>query len=98
MFREAAAKRGLHPDETTVVVQGFGNVGSWAARIITQLGCRLIGASDVNRAIRSDGGIDAAALASHAAAGGKLVEFKPPARQPAIEPISHEALLATPCE
>ena len=34
MFREAAPAVGLRPDETTVVVQGFGNVGSWAARII----------------------------------------------------------------
>jgi glutamate dehydrogenase (NAD(P)+) len=98
MFREAAAKRGLRPDETTVVVQGFGNVGSWAARIITQLGCRLIGASDVYGGIRSDGGIDAEALAAHAAAGGKLVDFQPAAGEPAIEPISHEELLATPCD
>jgi glutamate dehydrogenase (NAD(P)+) len=98
MFREAAAKRGLRPDDTTVVVQGFGNVGSWAARIITELGCRLIGASDVNGAIRSDGGIDAAALASHAAAGGKLPDFQPAPGEPAIARISHEELLATPCD
>src|ERR671925_822229 len=34
MFREAAPTLGLTPSDCTVVVQGFGNVGSWAARII----------------------------------------------------------------
>ena len=98
MFREAAGKIGMHPDETTFVVQGFGNVGSWAARIMAQLGCRMIGASDVHGAIRSDGGIDAVALASHAAAGGTLADFQPAAGAPAIEQISHEELLATRCD
>jgi glutamate dehydrogenase (NAD(P)+) len=98
MYREAAAKRGLRPDASTVVVQGFGNVGSWAARIITQLGCRLIGASDVYGAIRSEGGIDAEALALHAAAGGKLHDFVPGAGQPAVERITNDELLATSCD
>jgi glutamate dehydrogenase/leucine dehydrogenase len=34
LFREAAPALGLNPSETRVVVQGFGNVGSWAARIL----------------------------------------------------------------
>ena len=38
-YREAARALGLHPDTTRVAVQGFGNVGSWAARLMTQLGC-----------------------------------------------------------
>ena len=38
MFREAAPQIGLDPAGTTFVVQGFGNVGSWAARIMEQLG------------------------------------------------------------
>ena len=40
MFREAAPQLGLSPADTTFVVQGFGNVGSWAARIMQQLGCQ----------------------------------------------------------
>ena len=39
MFREAAPSLGLQPADTRVVVQGFGNVGWWAARIMAQLGC-----------------------------------------------------------
>jgi len=40
LFREAARSLGLRPEETRVVVQGFGNVGSWAARLFCQLGCK----------------------------------------------------------
>src|SRR4051812_30177074 len=72
LYREAASSLGLTPSETRVVVQGYGNVGSWAARIMQQLGCRLVAASDAHGAIRDDGGIDANALADHVAAGGKL--------------------------
>ena len=42
MFREAAPHLGLSPADTTFVVQGFGNVGSWAARIMQQLGAKMV--------------------------------------------------------
>jgi glutamate dehydrogenase (NAD(P)+) len=65
-YREAAGALDLHPDGTRVVIQGFGNVGSWAARIITQLGCKLVGVSNISGAIQSEAGIDAEAFeASH---------------------------------
>src|SRR5437762_8126896 len=75
MFREAAPHIGLSPTDTTFVVQGFGNVGSWAARIMQQLGARMIAVSDASGAIRSDAGIDANALVDHIAAGGVTTEF-----------------------
>ena len=56
LYREAAPKLGLSPSQTTVVVQGFGNVGSWAARILQQLGVKIIGVSNADGAIRSDDG------------------------------------------
>jgi glutamate dehydrogenase (NAD(P)+) len=92
MFREAAPRAGLTPSESTCVVQGFGNVGSWAARILGQLGVRLIGVSDADGAIRSEAGIDASKLAEFLASGGKITEFE------GTEPISHEDLLAIPCD
>jgi len=49
MFREAAPHLGLSPAETTFAVQGFGNVGSWAARIMQQLGCRMVAVSDAHQ-------------------------------------------------
>jgi len=92
MFREAAPHLGMAPAETTFVVQGYGNVGSWAARIMQQLGCTMVGASDAKGAIRNDGGIDADALEEFIKQDGKLPEYE---GADAIEP---DDLLAVPCD
>jgi glutamate dehydrogenase (NAD(P)+) len=92
MFREAAPQIGLSPADSTFVVQGYGNVGSWAARILQQLGSKMVGASDATGAIRSDGGIDADDLARHITEGGKLTEY------PGAEVISPDDLLAIECD
>ena len=92
LFREAAPAHGLIPSETRFAVQGYGNVGSWAARIMQQLGATMVAASDAQGAIRSDGGIDANVLAQHVAAGGTVAEFE------AAEAVGPEDFLRTPCE
>src|SRR5947207_3310429 len=76
MFREAAPHLGISPADTTFTVQGYGNVSSWAARIMQQLGARMVAASDASGAIRNDAGIDANALQDHITAGGKLTDFE----------------------
>jgi glutamate dehydrogenase (NAD(P)+) len=92
MFREAAPQLGLTPADCTFVVQGYGNVGSWAARILQQLGAKMIGASDATGAIHGEAGIDADELAHHLREGGKLTEF------PGAEVISPDDLLAIECD
>lgn len=94
LFREAARSLGLHPDETSVVVQGFGNVGSWAARLFCQLGCKIVGASDVHGAIRSPTGIDPEALLAHIRQGGKLPEYS----GPGVEAITPDQLMQLDCQ
>ena len=89
--RQAARALGLHPDSTRVAIEGFGNVGSWAARIMTQLGCKL-GVSNTSGAIHFEEGIDPEVLAQHLLEGGKLVEY------PAAEPIAAVELMALDCE
>jgi glutamate dehydrogenase (NAD(P)+) len=91
-YAEAARRSGLTPEATRVVLQGFGNVGSWAARIFTQLGCVVIGVGNSSGAIRCEAGIDPNALAVHLAYGGRLAEY------PQAEPIAPEELLALDCE
>ena len=75
MYREAAPHLGLTPADTTFVVQGYGNVGSWAARIMQQLGCKMVGASDANGAIRNDAGIDANALEEYIQQDGVMTAY-----------------------
>jgi glutamate dehydrogenase (NAD(P)+) len=92
MFREAAPQLGLTPAETTFVVQGYGNVGSWAARIMQQLGCRMVGVSDANGAVKSPAGIDADKLEEFIQKGGKLPDFE------GVEQIDPEDLLGVECD
>ena len=74
-YCEAARALALRPEATRVVVQGFGNVGSWVAQIMTELGCKLVGVSDVSGAIHCDGGFDPNSLLLHLANGGKLGDY-----------------------
>jgi glutamate dehydrogenase (NAD(P)+) len=92
MFREAAPHLGMTPSETTFAVQGYGNVGSWAARIMQQLGCTMVAVSDANGAIRNDAGIDANALYDFVSEGGVITEFE------GAEPIDADDLIAVPCD
>jgi len=92
MFREAAPQLSLSPADTTFVVQGYGNVGSWAARLMQQLGSTMVAVSDANGAIRSDHGIDANALHEHISKGGLISEFE------GAEEIDPDDLVAVPCD
>ena len=92
MFREAAPQLGLSPADTTFAIQGYGNVGSWAARIMQQLGAKMVAVSDANGAIRSDAGIDANALYAHISGGRPITEFE------GAESIDPDDLIAVPCD
>ena len=92
MYREAAPVLDLTPSDTRVVVQGFGNVGSWAARLMQELDATMVGISDASGAIRSDEGIDADALAQHVREGGSLPEFG------GVDQIEPDELLEVECE
>src|SRR3954453_20065590 len=78
MFEEAAEDFGIDPTDVRFIVQGYGNVGSWAARILQDLGAPLIGSSDAHGAIVDEGGIDAAKLAEHVQDGGEVPDFEGP--------------------
>jgi glutamate dehydrogenase (NAD(P)+) len=92
MYREAAPRLDLKPEDTRFVVQGFGNVGSWAARIMQDMGCTMVGASDADGAIRSDKGIDAERLAEMVREGADVPDYEE------ADAISPDELLEIECE
>jgi glutamate dehydrogenase (NAD(P)+) len=92
MFEEAAEDFGIDPTDVRFIVQGYGNVGSWAARILQDLGATLIGASDAHGAIVDEGGIDAAKLAEHVQDGGEVPDFEGP------QQLSHDDLFEVDCD
>jgi glutamate dehydrogenase (NAD(P)+) len=57
-------------------VIGYGNVGSWTARILAKQGAKLVAVMDHTGGIRNDGGIDTEALAAHVAQTGGVANFK----------------------
>jgi glutamate dehydrogenase (NAD(P)+) len=56
--KEALAHLGMPVKGTTVVVQGFGNVGSVAAQLLQREGCKIIGISDRTGGLVNTNGID----------------------------------------
>ena len=84
---EAARDYGLDLDGATVAVQGFGNVGSWFARLAPELGCRIVAVSDVRGGVARREGIDVEALLGHVRESGSVVDA------PGTEPIGNDDLL-----
>jgi glutamate dehydrogenase (NAD(P)+) len=56
--REAMEHLGMPMQGATVAVQGFGNVGSVAARLLAREGCKVVAISDRFVALHNAGGID----------------------------------------
>jgi len=56
--RSAMAKLHMDPTQSTCVVQGFGNVGSISAKLISMLGVKIVGISDVSGGYHNPEGIN----------------------------------------
>ena len=61
----ALKKMGLKPSEVTAVVQGFGNVGSHAARLLAEQGIKIVGIGDHSASYYNENGIDVKAALEH---------------------------------
>jgi glutamate dehydrogenase (NAD(P)+) len=75
------------PEEVTIAIQGFGNVGSFAARIASERGYRVVAVSDVDGGIHAPDGLDVEAAIAHVAESGSVVDL------PGTEPIDNDELL-----
>ena len=56
--RESAAKWNIDLKNAKVVIQGFGNVGSYAAKFLHEYGCKIIAVSDVSGGLNDPDGLD----------------------------------------
>jgi len=90
---EAALRRQNRPMAgLRVAVQGFGNVGSFFAKFVAELGATVVAISDSRGAIHNANGIDVAAAFAHKRAGGALGELKGGDR------MTNEELLLVDCD
>ncbi|HEY4088998.1 MAG TPA: Glu/Leu/Phe/Val dehydrogenase [Bryobacteraceae bacterium] len=72
---EALKKFGIRPEDTRVVIQGFGNVGGMAARLMAARGFRVVGLIEYYGAIYNANGLDIPSLAKHRNETGFITNF-----------------------
>jgi glutamate dehydrogenase (NAD(P)+) len=84
----------LRISDTTVVIQGFGNVGSHTARILHTEGVKILAISDQLGGIYNQQGLDIPGILSHLASNKVAI----PSLTKFGEPISNEDLLVLPCQ
>ncbi|MDX1659528.1 MAG: Glu/Leu/Phe/Val dehydrogenase dimerization domain-containing protein [Nitriliruptorales bacterium] len=80
------------PDGKTMAIQGFGNVGSWAARIADEQGYKVVAVSDIKGAIHDPTGLDIGELLAHVEETGSVVDLD------GTETITNEELLELDCD
>jgi glutamate dehydrogenase (NAD(P)+) len=90
--REAARHLEFPFEGAAVVIQGFGNVGSAAARLMHAAGARVIAVSDQSGGIVNTQGVDVAALQQHAERTGSVAGFA------GGERLTNAELLELPCD
>lgn len=88
-IREWAKDHDFDLAKATYTVQGFGNVGSWAARLLKPFGAKLIAVEDVTGVIADPDGIDPDDLAKFVREKGGLARF------PRAGAITHEQFIRT---
>jgi len=90
--QQALASNGESLDGRTVVVQGFGNVGSWAARELAAQGAKVIAVSDVSGGVENPEGLDLDALVEHVEQTGGVGDFA------GATNLRGDAVLTMPCD
>jgi glutamate dehydrogenase (NAD(P)+) len=80
------------PASTTVVVQGFGNVGGMAASLMAREGFRIIAVIEYDGAVYNSSGLDPAALMNHRRETGSVRDF------PGAENIDRTEAMFLPCD
>ena len=91
-LREVLAHDGRGLAGTRIAIQGFGNVGSWLARLAHAEGAKVIAVSDVNGGLYASSGLDIPALLRHVGEVGSVVGFA------GADAIRNDELLALECD
>jgi glutamate dehydrogenase len=91
MIHEALALRGIELNKARIVIQGFGNAGSYLAKFMHEAGARVIGISDVNGALYNEDGLDIPYLLDRRDSFGNVTNLFP-------STISNTDLLELDCD
>ncbi len=83
-----AESRSVSLSKLRFFVQGFGNVGSWTAKLLCEAGATMVGVEDITGAIFSESGIDPVELEHHLMLTGGISNYTH------AEMVSHERFLS----
>ena len=89
---QALKRFGLDPRETKVVIQGFGNVGGMAARLMHKAGLKIVAIIEYDGAVYNPAGIDPFALEAHRKETGSIVHF------PGGQHMDQDEAMFLPCD
>jgi glutamate dehydrogenase (NAD(P)+) len=92
VVNEAVRKLGMKAAGTRVVVQGSGNVGGIAARLMHETGYRIVAISDIHGGIYNPKGLNIPDVMQH------LEKHRSFEKYPGTEPVSNHELLELDCE
>jgi glutamate dehydrogenase (NAD(P)+) len=88
----AAAAMKLPLGDARVAVQGYGNAGSIAAKLLHEKGCRIVAASDTQGGVYDERGFDPVALLEYKKRNHTVVGF------PGTQEVSIPGVLEVPCD
>jgi len=91
-IQEACPVVGLDVSTSTTVVQGFGNAGSVAARLMRRAGSKVVAVSDSRGGIYNPHGLDLDAVAEHKNRTGTVVGYSE------ADPVTNDELLELSCD
>ncbi|MFF2887623.1 Glu/Leu/Phe/Val dehydrogenase [Paenibacillus sp. NPDC057967] len=91
MIHEALRIKGIDIKDARIVIQGFGNAGSYLAKFMYEAGARVIGISDVNGALYNEEGLDIPHLLDRRDSFGNVTNLFP-------NTIGNEQLLELECD
>lgn len=72
---QALKRLGLDPASTRVVIQGFGNVGGMAAKLMARAGMKIIALIELEGAVYNPKGLDIERLMEHRKESGSILDF-----------------------
>jgi glutamate dehydrogenase (NAD(P)+) len=90
--REALKRLGKTPSDTSVVIQGFGNVGGMSARLMSRAGFKIVAIVEWDGAVYNPNGLDIEKLFEHRRETGSILDF------PEGENMDREEALFVDCD
>ncbi|KAL1819956.1 hypothetical protein DCAR_0416261 [Daucus carota subsp. sativus] len=90
-------EHGKSVKDLTFAIQGFGNVGSWAGRLLHEQGGKVVAVSDITGAVKNSNGLDIPSLLKHKEDTGSLKNFSGGDDMPAEHLLGQECDVLIPC-